>query len=155
MNNNTRIRLHLSKNLFESIAQEVLAESKKGDMSGGAYTEVVKMPKQAKAPKASPEVKKTDKMKEEGVEEMETRVAEEGQLDEYVGLSPEEIKALEWLAGVVASGTGAAIVSQYGKDIKDLAHKAMKAIKMKRNASANKPVGEAKKEDKEEEQVSH
>ena len=151
MNNNTKVRLHLSKNLFESIAKELLAEAKKGDMSGGAYTEVVKMPKQAKAPKASPEVKKTDKMKEEGVEEMETKVAEEkDKIEEYVGLSPEEIKALEWLAAAVASGTGAAIVSQYGKDIKDLAHKAMKAIKMKKSAS--KPVGEAKKEDKKEEE---
>lgn len=155
MNNNTRIRLHLSKGLFESIAKEVLAEAKKSDMSGGAYTEVVKQPKQPKQSKsqaASPEVKKTDKMKEEGVEEMETRVAEEGQINEYYGLSPEEVKAMEWLAGVVASGTGAAIVSQYGKEIKDLAHKAMKAIKMKKSASAEKPVEEAKKEDKKEEE---
>jgi hypothetical protein len=48
MKNNTKIRLHLSKNLFESIAKEVLAESKKMNMSGGAYTEAVKMPKKAK-----------------------------------------------------------------------------------------------------------
>ena len=150
MNNNTRIRLHLSKGLFESIAKEVLAEAKKGDMSGGAYTEVVKQPKQPKQSKsqaASPEVKKTDKMKEEGVEEMETRVAEKDQLDEYVGLSPEEVKAMEWLAGAVASGTGAAIASQYGKEIKDLAHKAMKFIKAKKSASAEKPVEEVKKEE--------
>jgi hypothetical protein len=46
MKNNTKIRLHLSKSLFESIAKEVLAESKKMNMSGGAYTEAVKMPKQ-------------------------------------------------------------------------------------------------------------
>ena len=59
MNNKTRIRLHLSKNLFESVAREVLAEAKKMNMSGGAYTEAVKMPKASK----NPEVKATDKMK--------------------------------------------------------------------------------------------
>lgn len=42
MKNNTKIRLHLSKNLFETIAKEVLAEAKKKDMSGGVYTEMVK-----------------------------------------------------------------------------------------------------------------
>ena len=57
MKNNTKIRLHLSKNLFESIAREVLAESKKMDMSGGAYTEAVKMPKAKKSAE-----KMTDKM---------------------------------------------------------------------------------------------
>ena len=48
MNNNTKIRLRLSKNLFESLTREILAEAKKGDMSGGAYTEAVKMPKAGK-----------------------------------------------------------------------------------------------------------
>lgn len=74
MKNNTRVRLHLSKQLFESLAQQVIAEAK-GDMSGGAYTEAVKAPKEKKE-KKSPEMKATKKMKEEGVEEMETRVAE-------------------------------------------------------------------------------
>ena len=59
MKNNTKVRLHLSKNLFESLAKQVLAEAKKGDMSGGAYTEAVKQPKEKKekAPKAEKEVK--------------------------------------------------------------------------------------------------
>ena len=63
MKNNTRIRLHLSKSLFESIAKEVLAESKKMNMSGGAYTEAVKMPKQAKKIKEVNAMADTDKMK--------------------------------------------------------------------------------------------
>lgn len=74
MKNNTKIRLHLSKNLFESLAKEVLAEAKKGDMSGGAYTEAVKAPKEKK--EKAPEMNKTNKMKSMG--EMETRVAERG-----------------------------------------------------------------------------
>lgn len=45
MKNSTKIRLKLSKQLFESLAKQVLAEGKKGDMSGGAYTEAVKQPK--------------------------------------------------------------------------------------------------------------
>lgn len=48
MKNNTKVRLHLSKTLFESIVKEVVSESKKMNMSGGAYTESVKMPKKAK-----------------------------------------------------------------------------------------------------------
>jgi len=84
MKNSTNIRLHLSKTLFESLAKQVLAESKKSNMSGGAYTEAVKAPKTHKG--NSPEVKetnemKTDKMKNMG--EMETRVAEAGMGVEY------------------------------------------------------------------------
>ena len=45
MKNNTKIRLHLSKQLFESLTKQVLAESR-DNMSGGAYTEAVKAPKQ-------------------------------------------------------------------------------------------------------------
>lgn len=63
MKNNTKIRLHLSKNLFESIARELLAESKKMNMSGGAYTEAVKMPKKAKKVVEVNAVADTDKMK--------------------------------------------------------------------------------------------
>lgn len=54
MKNNTKVRLHLSKQLFESLTKQVLAEAK-SDMSGGAYTEAVKAPKASKggeAPKA-------------------------------------------------------------------------------------------------------
>ena len=78
MKNNTKVRLHLSKALFESLTKQVLAESK--DMSGGAYTEVVKEKKnpkfdaykqksdqlptgkqhQTKAAKVNPDVKKAD-----------------------------------------------------------------------------------------------
>ena len=66
MNNNTKIRLHLSKNLFESIAKEILAESKVN--GGGAYTVAVKAPKQSKSIKEVDAVADTDKMKkmEEG-----------------------------------------------------------------------------------------
>ena len=112
MKNNTRVRLHLSKQLFESLAQQVIAEAK-GDMSGGAYTEAVKAPKEKKE-KKSPEVKATNKMKEEGVEEMETRVAEAPKkkteeahdskeekvtitLNEFTG-SPEMLELGQWIA---------------------------------------------------------
>jgi hypothetical protein len=93
MNNNTKIRLRLSKNLFESITREILAEAKKGDMSGGAYTEAIKMPKAKK----NPEMKATDKMK--SMEEMETNVAEaKGSLHKVMsdikGLSKEDMHKL-------------------------------------------------------------
>ena len=61
MKNNTKIRLHLSKHLFESLAKQVLAEAKVN--GGGAYTEVVKQPKATKAVKEVNAVADTSKMK--------------------------------------------------------------------------------------------
>jgi hypothetical protein len=69
MKNKTKIRLHLSKNLFETIAKEVLAEAKVN--GGGAYTEVVKTPKQPKKIKEVDAVADTDKMKK--MEEMSSK----------------------------------------------------------------------------------
>jgi hypothetical protein len=87
MNNNTKVRLHLSKNLFESLSQQILAEAKKADMSGGAYTEAVKIPKAKK----SPEVSKTNKMKTIGERNMEeTSTMEEAK-------NPEADKAVQML----------------------------------------------------------
>ena len=63
MKNNTKVRLHLSKTLFENIVKEVLSEAKKMNMSGGAYTESVKMPKKAKKMEEVNAVADTDKMK--------------------------------------------------------------------------------------------
>ena len=60
MNNNTKIRLRLSKNLFESITREILAEAKIN--GGGAYTVAVKAPKAEKIKEVNA-VADTDKMK--------------------------------------------------------------------------------------------
>ena len=60
MKNNTKVRLRLSKQLFESLSKQIIAEAKAND----GYTVAVKqpkMPKQSKAQAASPEVQKTDK----------------------------------------------------------------------------------------------
>lgn len=56
MKNNTKIRLHLSKKLFETLTKQVLAESKAND----GYTEAVKQPKGMKEVNA---VEDTDKMR--------------------------------------------------------------------------------------------
>lgn len=59
MKNNTKVRLHLSKQLFESLTKEIIKEAKAND----GYTVAVKQPKQPKQSKsqaASPEVQKTD-----------------------------------------------------------------------------------------------
>lgn len=136
MKNNTKVRLHLSKQLFESLAKQVLAEAKKGDMSGGAYTEAVKMPKEKKEKKA-PEVKATNKMKEEGVEEMETKVAEapekkeEGKVEEVAEpiqqllSDPETFKS--FLQSLAILGTsGAAIAGFIKLGVKKMASKLKK-----------------------------
>ena len=101
MKNDTKIRLHLSKKLFESLTKQVLAESK-GDMSGGAYTEVVKekksntakygaalptksKPGETAAEKKSPEIKKANK----------ERTMEEGdKMDKGVGDFLNKLKTL-------------------------------------------------------------
>jgi len=59
------------------------------------------------------------------------KVDEKNQLKEYIGLSPEEVKALEWIAATIVSGTGATLLSQYGKDIKDMAKKILSIKKKK------------------------
>ena len=60
MNNKTKVRLHLSKNLFESIAKEILAEAKKPNDGYSVAVKQPKMPKQSKSQATSPEVQKTD-----------------------------------------------------------------------------------------------
>ena len=59
MKNNTKVRLHLSKQLFESLTKEIIKEAKAND----GYTVAVKQPKQPKQSKSqatSPAVQKTD-----------------------------------------------------------------------------------------------
>lgn len=59
MKNSTKVRLHLSKQLFESLTKEIIKEAKAND----GYTVAVKQPKtpkQSKAQATSPEVQKTD-----------------------------------------------------------------------------------------------
>jgi len=66
MKNNTKVRLHLSKQLFESLTKEIIKEAKAND----GYTVAVKQPKtpkQSKSQANSPEVQKTDKEKTEGL----------------------------------------------------------------------------------------
>lgn len=262
MRNNTKVRLHLTKQLFESLAKQVLSEAK-GNMSGGAYTEAVKVPKAKK----SSDIKATDKMKK--MDEMEFNVAEKdgmeaptkvqpsggtpdkaklgpksvsdlrimmidiakelpkmkdvqaaeiqavgellksvmdkigggnvsaalGRADKafdvatqnidstpmsemsskekmakglykeddtmdfqsgafdvseeeslgeitpgYIGLSPDQKEALEWLAGAVVSGAGGTILANYAKDIKNLANLAMSAMKGKGKAGKTEPT---------------
>lgn len=87
MKGNTVVRLRLTKGLFESLSQQVLAEAKQ---NFGAGMEVVKTPKASKAPK-SPEVKATNKMKTMGEGDME----ETSKMEE--AKNPEADKAVKML----------------------------------------------------------
>jgi hypothetical protein len=133
MKNNTKIRLHLSKQLFETLTKQVLAEAKAND----GYTVAVKQPKQAgetKAQKDAPEVKSTDKMKKmeekmsskekmakglyketDDMEEMETKVAEGG-LDEISS----EMDLLQQAAPILGTilGVGGTFLATYVKALK-------------------------------------
>lgn len=82
MNGNTKVRIRLTKQLFESLSKQVIAEAKKMDMSGGAYTEAVKAPKSPK----SPEVSTTNKMKtmEGDMEETKMEEAKNPEVDKVV-----------------------------------------------------------------------
>ena len=93
MNNNTKVRLHLSKNLFETIAKEVLAEAKVN--GGGAYTEMVKTPKAPKATKAgepTPEKKATEKMAK--MEEMSSKEKMAKEPGLWIGMITETLQHL-------------------------------------------------------------
>lgn len=128
MKNNTKVRLHLSKQLFESLAKEVLTEAK-GKMNLGAGMEEVKATKKEKK---APEVKATDKMKEEGVEEMETKVAEKKDKVEEIAepiqqllSDPETFKS--FLQSLAILGTsGAAIAGFIKLGVKKMASKLKK-----------------------------
>lgn len=112
MKNNTKVRLHLSKKLFESLTKEIIKEAKAND----GYTVAVKQPKtpkQSKSQATSPAVQKTDAeammgevhpqadtKKMEKMKEMEMNVAEEGQVNELAD-------AVSWegiAAGMAAIG---------------------------------------------------
>jgi hypothetical protein len=81
MKNTTRVRLHLSKNLFESLAQQVIAEAKK---NYGAGMEEVKM-KKDKAPKSE----KVQEKKEEDT--AKDKVEEKKKMEEMEGGDEEKV----------------------------------------------------------------
>lgn len=110
MNNNTKIRLHLSKNLFESIAKEVLAEAKKPNDGYSVAVKQPKMPKQSKNQATSPEVQKTDAEAKLG--EIETNVAEESQLNE---IDPSAVDWAAVAAGLAGIGLNAALINKLHK----------------------------------------
>ena len=117
MKNNTKVRLHLSKKLFESLTREIIKEAKAND----GYTVAVKQPKQPKQVKEVNAVEDTDKMKKmeekmsskekmakglynevdaemdtdkmKKIKEMEMNVAEEGQMNEIADISWEAVAA--------------------------------------------------------------
>lgn len=62
MNDNTILRIHVPAKLYESVKKQLTLKEAKGDMSGGAYTEVVKEKKPGSTPKASsgPKAPKSD-----------------------------------------------------------------------------------------------
>ena len=127
MKNSTKVRLHLSKKLFESLTREIIKEAKAND----GYTVAVKQPKQPKQSKSqatSPEVQKTDKEKTMGevhaqadtkkmekMKEMEMNVAEEGQSDEFTGTETESSGAIAMLAA--ALGMGVPLAAALIKDL--------------------------------------
>jgi len=120
MKNNTNIRLHVSKALFETIAKEVLAEAKVN--GGGAYTQAVKVPKQVKEVNAKADTDKMKKMeemsskekmakglyKEDDMEEMQVNVAEEGEVEE--AFDPQTVtdllSVLAGMGGIALGGLG-------------------------------------------------
>jgi hypothetical protein len=125
MKNNTKIRLHLSKTLFENIAKEVLSEAKKAN---DGYSVAVKAPKKIKEVNAVAYTDKMEKMeekmsskekmakglyKEDEMEEMQINVAEEGQVNEFAEQGQALITALATLLGV-----GVPIATSLYRDLK-------------------------------------
>ena len=111
MKNNTKVRLHLSKQLFESLTKEIIKEAKAND----GYTVAVKqpkMPKQSKSQATSPEVQKTDAEATTG--EMETKVAETAPVKEDMSATQMLIATLGTVLGV-----GGTIAASVLKDLKN------------------------------------
>ena len=102
MKDSTKVRLHLSKQLFESLTREIIKETKAND----GYSVAVKQPKtpkQSKSQATSPEVQKTDA--EAMMGEMEMNVAEKKQkMDEFVGTETEMSGVITMLATLLGVG---------------------------------------------------
>jgi hypothetical protein len=138
MKNSTKVRLHLSKKLFESLTREIIKEAKAND----GYTVAVKQPKAPKQVKEVNAVADTDKMekmeekmsskekmakglynevdaemdtdKMKKMEEMEMNVAEEGQVREFAEEGQQLITALATLLGI-----GVPLATSIYKDLKN------------------------------------
>lgn len=112
MKNNTKVRLHLSKQLFESLTKEIIKEAKAND----GYTVAVKQPKQPKQSKqsksqaTSPEVQKTDaetKMESAPVQTASTLAKDFRQKAQQIvslpGISSKEVMGLQKLIDTILS----------------------------------------------------
>ena len=105
MKNNTKIRLHLSKQLFESLTKQVIAEGKR---NFGPGMEEVKMPSKMKTEmkmKSKKEEGMKDQMEEmSSKEKMAKGLYKEVDISDYgtIGTTPDEMKtALQVFFGIV------------------------------------------------------
>lgn len=149
MNNNTRVRLHLSKQLFETLTREILAEAKKPNDGYSVAVKQPKMPKQSKSQATSPEVQKTDA--EAMMGEMETKVAEKkDKVDEYVGVDQTE-GLIAMLAALL--GIGVPLATSLYKDLKGKSKEEKKQVLQSLAKQMDKTTGgdSSVKEEKEEE----
>lgn len=101
MKNNTKVRLHLSKQLFESLTKEIIKEAKAND----GYTVAVKQPKAPKQVKEVNAMADTDKM-----EKMEEKMSSKekmakGLYNEEEMLNEIDPSSIDW--SVIAAGLGA------------------------------------------------
>jgi hypothetical protein len=125
MNDNTILRIKVPAHLYESVKEQLtLTEAKKGGKTYGDWT-VVKEKKLSKDGMKQVEEMKDDKKNGHSLEELkaahkklsskiqEMESAPKEDIKEYVGMSPDEMKAMEIL-GTALAGTaaGAAIISQ-------------------------------------------
>lgn len=112
MNNNTKVRLHLSKQLFESLTREIIKEAKKANDGYTVAVKQPKMPKQSQSQAVSPEVQKTDA--EAKTESASTQTASTSTLAKDLrqkaqqvvtqsGVSSKEIQGLQKLINTILS----------------------------------------------------
>ena len=157
MNNNTRVRLHLSKQLFETLTREILAEAKKPNDGYSVAVKQPKMPKQSKSQATSPEVQKTDKektMEETNMpkapshEETDANQVYEkkDKVDEYVGVDQTQgmIVMLATLLGI-----GVPLATTLYKDLKGKSKEEKKKVlqSLASQMDKSKGVEEAKEEE--------
>ena len=125
MNDNTILRIKVPAHLYESVKEQLtLTEAKKGGKTYGDWT-VVKEKKLPKDGMKQVEEMKDGKNKGHSLEELkavkeklekkinEMETSKDSQINEYYGMGPDEVKAMEIL-GTALAGTaaGAAIISQ-------------------------------------------
>ena len=155
MNDNTILRIHVPAHLYESIKQKLTINEAKGNMSGGAYTEVVKEKKAPSAPKAKVQTVPAPKAKAQP-QDPSIPEEDEGKMDMNEANLDESaltdiLSAIAGAAGIGLSGMAVAKAQEMLQKKNPELYKKLQAAQQTMSKSGVGMIEEAEEEEKDEE----